>query len=275
MSQPPSKSPIIKLNATAMKNKMIDFSTLNGLNSCNSMFSISESEDDYFFVMNTNVKITIKSSFNEGSFEIKQPGHVIIAREGEMKQTAKIMNSDWKGSLVMQRLLKQKQKDTSSSNGERCSKRRSKEVAIEILTTEYEYNALNWSSAFRRSIEHFYKTGVISIHNDSAGRDMVLALKFLKLIYTPNQLMFESFGTYLKFKLWSDYIVCRKDIVMWVKNCLVQNYSQHKYMFVTHPVLLTNATFYCHGQRCEQLNGGLQRYFTNPGSSFTGKLPML
>ena len=248
---------------------MISFSALNGLNSCNSMFSISESEDDYFFVMNTNVKITIKSSFNEGSFELKQPGHVIIAREGEMKQTAKMMKSDWKGSLVMQRLLKQKK--TSTSNGERLSKKR-KEVVIEILTAEYEYKTINWSSALRGSIEHFYKTGVISIYNDSSGQDMVLALRFLKLLYTPNQLMFESFGTYLKFKLWSDYVVCRKDIAMWVKNCLVQNYSQHKYMFVTHPVLLTNATFYCHGQRCEQLNGGLQRYFTNPSASYTGEL---
>lgn len=270
VSGPSIRSSLLQLNtAGEVKNKMVDFSSFNRFNSCNSIFALSEAEDGYFFIMNTNVKIMMKSSFNEGTFAFEQPGHVIIAREEEMKQMANMMNSEWKGSLVMQRLLKHK---ISSNHQSKCASPKLQDVSIQLETTEHEYSTINWSSALKKSIELFYKSGVISIFNDSSGRDMVLALKFLKLLYTPNRLNFESFGTYLKFKLWSDYVVCRRDIAMWVKKCLVQNYSQHKYMFVTHPALMTNATFYCHGQRCEHLHGGLQRFFNNPNASYTGEL---
>lgn len=257
----------VDANVNGVDTKMISFPSLQNLNGCNPIFSIEDDEDDYFFVMNSIVRVTIKLS-NRKNYEFSQQGHMVIAREEEMKHIAKMMHLDWNGSLIMQSVLKKK----GSAHRNDQTVGRSKEISI-VLEPEsgLESSNITWSPTLRKSIERFYNSGVISVFDNCPGRELILALKFMKIVYTPTHLTFESFGTYLKFKLWSDYISYRKGIADWVKKNLMYNHSQHRYTFATHPETLKNTSFYFRGQKCQQLDGELQLW--NDDSNQNAEVP--
>lgn len=82
---------------------------------------------------------------------------------------------------------------------------------------------------------------------------------------------FDSFGTYLQFKLSHDYFNYRKKIAEWIKEQLICHHSQHRYIYITHPELLRNEAIYFQGQKCEHLDGGLTLSPNNDPKSCTGK----
>ena len=253
----PTSSPSLIAKTNVQKEdtrNMIAFPIIQNLNGCSSMFSLEQAEDDYFFVMNTLVRVTIKLP-NKKVFEFSQPGHVMIAREAEMKHVANMMQLNWNGSLVMKNLLKKKM--STRHNCGPNHHRQEISIVLEPEVQELDYSSIVWSPALQKSILRFYHSGVVSVFDDCSCLSMILALEFLEILYTPNHLTFESFGGYLKFKLWSDYFNYRVDIATWVKKSLVNYHSQHRYMFVTHPEKLKNASIYSKGQKCEQLDGGL------------------
>ena len=247
--------PSSKTHLNGLVSKMMKFPNLKSLNGCNSIFAVQESKEDYLSLMNTTVKVAIKLS-NRKSHEFSLPGNVILTREEEMKRIVNMINTtnsnNWSGSLIMLCLM---EKMPSHDHGKNPLQ---KEISILLKPQEEsDYYSIVWSPKIFKSIEHFYHSGVISVFDECSGRDLILALQFLGLIYTQNHLTFESFGTFLAFKIWKDYVAYRKQVATWVKKRLIRYHSQHRYLFVTHPETLTYASFYLDGKKCMQLDGGL------------------
>lgn len=51
---------------------------------------------------------------------------------------------------------------------------------------------------------------VFSSRATDKARDLITALEYLRIIYAPQQLQFDNFACYLRFKLWSDYLSLSK-----------------------------------------------------------------
>jgi hypothetical protein len=69
------------------------------------------------------------------------------------------------------------------------------------------------------------------------GNDILLALEYFAILYSPDQLVFESFGGYLRVKMWSDYFTHRARIAHWVVQRILTKPSRHSHSFVTSPSL--------------------------------------
>lgn len=69
----------------------------------------------------------------------------------------------------------------------------------------------------------------------SNPQTLILCLEHLKIIYAPQQLQFENFGAFLKFKLWSDYLAHRQGLVRGIYSTLVLSPSRTAHYFVIKP----------------------------------------
>ena len=257
---------------------MISLSSLQAFEGCNPIFTRDEREDESLFLMKAIVKVTIKLS-NIHSHELVIPGHLLVAREEEMRQikadTIHSNYSDWSGSLIMKKILKKKPTLAPSTHNN--------DIFISLNPEDSTISPPDvvWSSTLKLCIEKFYSTGVIPIFDRCPTRDIIMMLKFLGIMYTQNHLTFESFGTYLNFKLWSDYYNYREIIATWIKESLISYHSQHSYIYVTHPDRLENASFYFQGSKCEHLDGGLDLLSLNSDemkttvNSCTGEVKMI
>ncbi len=234
---------------------MISFPSLSTFKGCNPIFLIDHS-DDHGLLLNSVVNVTIKLSATR-SLEFSLPGHIVIERENEMKHVANtLMHLEWKGSLIMQEIVRKKLSRYHNSDRKQVS-------IVLVQPQDSNFASIAWSPALKKSIELFYKDGIISVFNNCSARDLIMVLNFLSIQYTAKHLSFESFGSYLSFKLWSDYFIYREPIATWIKKSLISNFSKHRYIFVTNPENLGNASIYFQGQICEHLDGGLNLAWNN------------
>jgi hypothetical protein len=93
--------------------------------------------------------------------------------------------------------------------------------------------------------------------NDCVGSDVLLALEYFGIVYTPDQLVFDSFGAYLRVKLWSEYFTHRSGLAQWVVETLMQTNSKHSHIFVTSPSL-QEGDLLVGSKRADVLDGHLQ-----------------
>lgn len=115
---------------------------------------------------------------------------------------------------------------------------------------------LAWDPVLTSCIRSFYNTGTIRVPDECAGNDVLLALEYFGIVYAPDQLVFDSFGCYLRVKLWSDYYTHRSAMADWVVRRLMGAHSRHSHAFVTSPEPLQGG-LYVGTKKCELFDGGL------------------
>ena len=208
------------------------------------------------FIMNTSVKVTIKGKGMK-DFEFELPGHSVVAREKEMKYIARSLRAyDWSESLLMEKIKEKHMSNTIDND-------KDKQVSIILGTDEedIDFTSITFSSTLKKIINRFYVDGVISVCNDDTctRHDLIHLLNALRIPYADDHKVFKSFGSYLNFKLWSDYFSCRKMILNWIKRRLLSQNLKNRYIHyvVFHPEIVSDSLFYFQGQKCEQFDGGL------------------
>eukprot|EP00815_Leptocylindrus_aporus_P009591 CAMPEP_0116060280 /NCGR_PEP_ID=MMETSP0322-20121206/6315_1 /TAXON_ID=163516 /ORGANISM="Leptocylindrus danicus var. apora, Strain B651" /LENGTH=358 /DNA_ID=CAMNT_0003544857 /DNA_START=63 /DNA_END=1136 /DNA_ORIENTATION=- len=89
------------------------------------------------------------------------------------------------------------------------------------------------SSAFAASEEN---SGVSLAKFDSSSTSnadsLILCLEYLQIIYSPQQLEFENFSSYQRFKLWSDYLSLRVTLARWVHTQMVLSPTKQIHSFL-------------------------------------------
>ena len=206
--------------------------------------------------------VEIISSVEGSNFYI--PLSLMVEREIMMRKTAEefgIGPERWSSSLLY-REWRKAQDDISSTADDRAFQQTNGDVSI-YLSPEADCAASNhsqslkWTPWLTTCIRAFYNTGTVRFPNDCIGSDVLLALEYFGIVYTPDQLVFDSFGAYLRVKLWSEYFTHRSGLAQWVVETLMQTNSKHSHTFVTSPSL-HEGDLLVGSKRADVLDGHLQ-----------------
>lgn len=181
------------------------------------------------------------------------PLYYIEKREMEMKERAMaagIGDEQWNGSLLGQIVL---------SNKKRQPKLTTLELYPEIMCAEANYSqTFEWQPWLNECIESFYKTNSMHVPDFCVGPDLLVALQYFGILYKPDQLLFDSFSTYLRVKLWSEYYTHRGTIAEWLANKLCQSHGKRTHIYSTYPNQIRKGTFVDVGSRSADLfDGGI------------------
>lgn len=115
---------------------------------------------------------------------------------------------------------------------------------------------LVWSPALTEAVRSYYNTGSVNVSDDCQGNDVLFALAYFGIVYSPDQLAFETFASYLRVKLWSDYFNARGSLATWVTKHIMAGRSKLSYSFVTCPEA-DEGPFYIGTKRLDVFDGGL------------------
>lgn len=159
------------------------------------------------------------------AYKFHVPISQIRARQDHMKKikdNAKRNENEWNGSILL------------------------KEMKEEIM----------WSSELTKCICLYYETGYIHVPDEVSASSVLLALSLFNIIYCSDQLMFKSFGSHFRFKMWTDYYTHRPSICQWIVKKMMASHSRHSHVFVTSPEPYSG-TIYLGRKRCEIMDGKL------------------
>lgn len=221
------------------------------------------------------LNVQILSSVEGSNFYI--PLSLMVEREIMMRKTAAnfgIGLDRWVDSLLY-REWRNAQDDISSTPEDRAFQQSDGDVTI-FLNPEADCAASNhshslkWTPWLTTCIRAFYNTGTVRFPNDCVGSDILLALEYFGIVYTPDQLVFDTFGAYLRVKLWSEYFTHRSGLAQWVVETLMQTNSKHSHTFVTSPSL-QEGDLLVGSKRADVLDGHLQldatKYLGTPSNA--------
>ena len=185
------------------------------------------------------VRVMIHSSNEVTHFFV--PVSLMITRELEMRLAAQqfqIGGDRWTDSLLFRewKMLE----EANSSPHLRGHVQQNGEVVVELRPEEdcaatNHSHSLYWRHWLTTCIRAYYNTGTIRVPDACIGSDILLALEYFGIVYTPDQLVFDSFGGYLRVKLWSDYYTHRSQLAQWVVRKLLRAHAKHSHTFVTSP----------------------------------------
>lgn len=239
--------------------------------------SLSMSDLERYLRDETILRIEIVSSTGRQDFAFYLPVSLMIQRELDMRAAAVssgISRDRWCDSLLYREWRYQMDDDASSRPTAGLQARQSGGEKTLRLDPERDCAASNhsqsfvWHSWLTTCIRAYYNTQSIRIPDECIGSDILLALEYFGIFYTPEQLTFDSFGAYLRVKLWSDYFTHRSRMADWVVQKLLNSNSRHSHSFVTSadpqegPVMVG-----C--KRADILDGGL----TLDASKYDEKMP--
>jgi hypothetical protein len=178
-----------------------------GVGSSESEGSIWTDDDlDAFLESDALLNVDIKSSVEGSNFYI--PVSLMVEREQMMRVTAKQfgIGADRWGDSLLYREWRNTRDDASSTLEERAHVQNNGDVTVHLnpeqdCAPSNHSHTLEWKPWLTTCIRAFYNTGTVRIPDDCIGSDILLALEYFGIVYTPDQPVFDSFGAYLRVKL--------------------------------------------------------------------------
>ena len=157
------------------------------------------------------LEVRIRGKNTSSSFSI--PLNYIENREEYMNRIAVEMNlgDQWIGSL----LYRNKHRGQFIIDPERD------------IFLHYAHS-LTWKPWLSSLIERFYmsKDLQLQIPDECQGSDLLLALELFGLLYKPDQLVFDSYRSYARTKLWSEYLTQRAALASWISTAMKHGQDQ-------------------------------------------------
>ena len=227
--------------------------------------TLSMSDMERFLMDETILRVEILSHRGKENSSFCLPVSLLIQRELDMRKAAAsfgISRDRWSDSLLYREWRYQSDDDASSRPTATLQARQSGGEKTLRLDPEHDCAASNhsqsliWNPWLTTCIRAYYNTETIRIPDDCNGSDILLALEYFGIVYSPEQLSFDSFGAYLRVKLWSDYFTHRSKIADWVVQKLLKSHSRHSHSFATCPDP-TEGTLAIGSKRIDILDGGL------------------
>ena len=228
---------------------------------------------DQFLNDESLIKVDISSTGEHTHFYL--PVSLMVSREVEMREAAKhfqISQDRWTDSLLFREW---RCVDDASRNPTQRGFLRNGEVVIRLnpemdCAVSNHSHSLRWKPWLTTCIRAYYNTGTIRVPDACIGSDILLALEYFGIVYTPEQLVFDSFGGYLRVKLWSDYYTHRSQLAQWVVQRLLRSHAKHSHTFVTGPNP-REVDIFLGSRKAEVLDGELHldptKYGGNPSCS--------
>jgi len=216
------------------------------------------------------LKIQLRSAHLIFHFNI--PVSLLIEREQIMRETAKssgITAEQWTSSLLYREWVEANEDSddlSSHAPNDDCSKIETQkhsngDVTLHLhperdCSQSNHSQSFTWTPNLSTCIRAFYNTGTVRIPSDCVGSDVLLALEYFGIIYSPEQIIFDSFGAYLRVKIWSEYYTYRALLAKWIMTTLLESPSKHSHLFVTSPTLIPSCVSIFVGSTRGQLMDG-------------------
>ena len=192
-------------------------------------------------------------------FSFPTSSRLIWMREQEMKsiaRTANIPKSRWDGSLLF--------RQWKAINRPEPQQRNQPTNPLYVTITPPLHVVESWNQHFIQTLQSFYSSGIVHIPQSTNGKDVLMLLEYFGVVYSPDKLVFDSMGAYVKIKMWSDYMSRRAALAQYViRKCMSRTKLLH--VFVTTPdasEVEANTLYYVGGKLCDVFDGALP---TQPG----------
>jgi hypothetical protein len=165
-------------------------------------------------------------SYTRADSSLTIPLSLVFAREEEMRQAATLFDipeNRWNGSMLYRRCVLEQQSHIVLDPERTC--------ALQNYSSH-----LTWDPWLTSMLDTFYQTGQLRVPGVSQGFDLLLALEFFGILYSPDQLVFDTYQSYARVKTWSDYFTQRAHIADWVANRVIETSRvlHHHFGTVTH-----------------------------------------
>ena len=203
----------------------------------------------------------------------------ILAREREMRHLATeqdIGNDRWSGSLLYKKVRNAAVKQivdkrgnynvmisTSDHGNSNLDAVDNEAVNKSQATTENE-NIPDWTHLLHTVLVPFFSVGRIPVPDQATGPDVLHMLEFFALMYTPSHLDFQTFGAYIRVRLWGEYFFQRGQMYNWIADQLYSSSSltpKKSIYLVTSPDDVADDRMQYvikgTGKRCILFDGGL------------------
>jgi len=119
--------------------------------------------------------------------------------------------------------------------------------------------SFKWKPWLSKCIRSYYNNGILKIPNNCVGNEILIALEYLEIVYTLDQLVFDSFGTHMRVKLWSEYYSQRVAMGEWIQKVLLEAPAKNSHTFVTSPMnISSHDSIFIGPCRGNLFDGGLQ-----------------
>ena len=272
---PPQKQLKAKINTAA--------SNPGGTMTTASVVSFGSISEDTYWENISNRNANVIVTIDETKMGLKLAN--ILDREREMRRLAReqgIGSERWDGSLLYREVRLASVKNRCNSNGDfnihlsigdkREGEEKGNEVGSDNLNDSFIVNSSKseqsnsipcWTHMLQSTLVPYYSTGRIPIPEVVTGPDLLHMLEFFELVYSPALLDFQSYGTFVKVKLWGEYFFQRGLMADWIMRQIFSSTTPKKSVhLVTSPENVTDLGMYYiikdSGKRCMLFDGGLE-----------------
>ena len=229
------------------------------------------------------VSKTTSIKFTLGTAEIEE-------REEEMRSMANdalIPRDRWDGSLFYRKwkpaakeqhdestephAISQEAQTENDKQQQKLSQNKTSKTTSDHICIEPPEDILTcWSDVFLKSLKQFYESGTVHVPDSTNGRDFLILLEYFGIVHAPNKVVYESYGAYMRMKLWSEYLSRRSDMAMYIiHRCMSRSKLQHAFVTTKDPMEGTAGTVhYVDGRICDIFDGGFQASIEDGNGEF-------
>ena len=97
----------------------------------------------------------------------------------------------------------------------------------DILLQNYSFD-MEWQPWLTTLFQDFYRMGQLVVPDECKGSDLLLALEYFGILYSPGQLVFATYSVYQQVRCWSNYLSHRTALVDWVAERVQQTQASAK-----------------------------------------------
>ena len=231
----------------------------------------NNSSSDLTNMLDHSVSIEVIQQ-NELKYTFEISVDSILQRERDMKNKVKKMGflvENWGGSLIYKKLkeieldeqvssLPFVRKTQDETSGPKNSHSQNHSLLIDLNDDLHSPDCRRESFEWRvQCIHSYYLDGMISIKEEYSGNDVLVTLDKFGIVYSHDQIDFQSFGCFLRVRMWSDYYRHRSAVMKWIQHSIMTSHSRYSYLFVTEPEPSKNIQIKLGNERCEVLDGGI------------------
>mmetsp|Transcript_21366 Transcript_21366/g.26169 ORF Transcript_21366/g.26169 Transcript_21366/m.26169 type:complete len:1223 (+) Transcript_21366:78-3746(+) len=116
----------------------------------------------------------------------------------------------------------------------------------------------NSSNSSSSSLSLTSNAAIVRVPAWTQGNDILLLLEQCRIVYSPDQLVFDTFGAYMRTRLWSDYYSHRMSMAIYLQQRLAKlRVSKLNHLFATN-ISKERHRLYVGSKRCDFFEGGIR-----------------
>lgn len=197
------------------------------------------------------VHLTIRHS--GGQEQLTLTVQHIKAREKEMKRAALNLNINWSESYIMSELRERQSQDEGSSSI--LIEYNLRRELARVACNRCDVDTFQWNKHFVDVIRGFYESGRVALNEHCTYHGTILLLKSLGILYSKDEIKFDSFTSFLRSRNWEVYEQNRERLALFIETemKLVEIRKGKQGSFITIPYDTDDDEYFLGDMHCKRM----------------------